>query len=459
MSVSAPALSLRHRVIRAGAWTLGGHATSQALRLASNLMMTRLLAPEMFGVMALANVIMVGLQLFSDFGLAQGVVQSSRGKDPVYLNTVWTLQILRGGLLWLLTLGIGIAIHLLAVLNWFPAESVYADPVLPYIIAALSINVLIEGFVSTRIATASRNLTLGRVTLIELIGQGTALACMLAWALWDRSVWALVAGSLVYSLLRVALSHKLLPGERNALHWDQAAFREILGFGKWIFLTSILGFLSANGDRLLLGGLTDSETLGIYAIAFFMVGALRDVFAKLIGSVSFPAFSEVVREQRDALKRTYYRFRLPVDIATLSASGLLFASGHLLIHFLYDDRYHAAGAMIEILCISFFELRYSLAGQCFMALGLPKLLAPTMLIRLIALFGFMPFAFHWWGLQGAVWTIACNGLFTLPLTLYFKTRHGLFDLKRELAVLPLLGVGYAAGLALNHAVSLLGGPA
>jgi O-antigen/teichoic acid export membrane protein len=294
--------------------------------------------------------------------------------------------------------------------------------------------------------------------MIELIGQSVALACMLAWGMWDKSVWALVVGSLVYSIIRVTLSHRLLPGEKNNLHWNRTAFHEILGFGKWIFLTSILGFLSANGDRLVLSGLTDSKTLGIYAIALLLISALRDLFSKLIGSVSFPAFSEVVRERRDALKQTYYKFRLPVDFATLISSGLLFASGHLLIHFLYDDRYHAAGAMIEILSISIFEIRYSLAGQCFMALGLPKLLVPTMLIRLIVLFGCLPLAFHWWGLQGAVWTIACNGLFTLPVTLYLKTKHGLIDLKRELVVLPLLGVGYAVGLALNHAVGQLGGP-
>lgn len=457
LSVSdADGPSLRSRVFRASGWTLGGHVAGQLLRLGSNLIMTRLLVPEMFGVMALANVILVGLQLFSDFGLGQSIVQSRRGNDPSYLNTVWTAQILRGGLIWLLALGIGLAIYLLGMAQWLPAGSAYAAPILPYIIAVLSFNALIGGFASTRLATANRNLALGRITLIELASQVAALTLMIGWALWDRSIWALVVGSLLASALRVFLSHAILPGEKNFPHWDPEAFREILGFGKWIFLTSILGFLSANGDRLLLGGLTDPTTLGLYATAFFMVSALQEVFSKFIGNVAFPAFSEVVRERREALKRTYYKFRLPLDVTTLLATGLLFSAGHLLIQFLYDDRYHAAGHMIEILCIGMFEVRFSLAGQCFMAMGMPKLLAPIILIRLVALFGLMPLAFNWWGLDGALWIAGGSVLFTLPLTIYLKIKHGLFDLRRELTVLPLLGLGYVLGLTLVQAARLLG---
>lgn len=448
--------NLRQRVLRASGWTFAGHIAAQLLRLASNLIMTRLLVPEMFGVMALANVMMIGLQLFSDFGLGQGIVQSRRGNDLNYLNTVWTAQIIRGVLLWVVAIGIAAGLVLFATLQWLPVGSVYADPILPYVIAVLSLNALIGGFASTRLATASRNLALGRVTLIELFSQVAALLLMVGWAWWDRSVWALVVGSLLATSLRVWLGHVLLPGERNELHWDGNAFREILGFGKWIFLTSILGFLVANGDRLLLGGLTDTATLGLYAIAFFMVSALQEIFTKLGGNVAFPALSEVVRENPASLKHIYYKFRLPLDVATLLATGLLFSAGHLLIQLLYDERYLAAGHMIEILSIGLFEVRFSLAAQCFMAMGRPQLLVPIIVVRLIALFGLLPLAYSWWGLNGALWIAGGSGLLALPVFIYLKIKHGLFDLRRELMVLPLVGVGYALGLLLNHLVKLLG---
>ena len=447
---------LRARILRASAWTMTGHIGSQLLRLSSNLIMTRLLVPEMFGVMVLANVILIGLQLFSDLGLGQGIVQSRRGNDLAYLNTVWTAQIIRGGVLWLLAVGIGLALHLLAESRWLPTGSVYADPILPYVVTVLSFSALIGGFVSTRLVTANRNLAMGRITLIELISQASALAIMLVWVLWDRSIWALVVGSLAASTLKVFLSHAILPGEKNTLHWDPEAFREILSFGKWIVLTSILGFLAANGDRLLLGGLTDPATLGLYAIAFFMVSALQETSSKLISYVAFPALSEVARERPEDLKRIYYQFRLPVDVFILLATGALFSAGHLLVDFLYDDRYLGAGHMIEILCIGMFEVRFALAVQCFMAKGKSRLMVPLILIRLLALFGLMPLAYNLYGLDGALWIAGGSALFALPLTIYFKIQNDLFDLKRELAVLPMLGIGYALGIAINQAILLLG---
>lgn len=443
--------TLRHRVFRAGAWTLGGRIASQALRLGSNLIMTRLLLPEMFGIMALANVLLMGLQLMSDLGLRQNIVQSRSGHDPAFLNTVWTVQILRGALIWVLASGMAFVLYLFGSLHWLPASSVYAEPALPYIIALLSFNALISGFESTKLATASRNLVLGKLTLIEIVSQVGGIAFMLMWVYVDRSIWALVAGSLVISLLRVFLGNVLLPGESNRLHWNRAAVAEILSFGKWIFATSIIGFLAANGDRLILGGLTDAKTLGMYSIAFMMAGTLRDTFAKLIGDVAFPALSEVARERPDMLKQVYYKFRQPLDVATLLTAGFLFISGHLLVNILYDHRYIPAGHMLEVLSIALFEIRYSVAGQCYMALGKPKLLIPVIGIQAAVLYAGMPIAFALFGFNGALWVAGSSVLFTLPMTFYFKIKLGLFDAMRELRALPWLACGLALGWAANQA--------
>ena len=163
----------------------------------------------------------------------------------------------------------------------------------------------------------------------------------------------------------------------------------------------------------------------------------------------------MVRQRPFELARVYYKFRLPLDVASLLATGLLFSSGHHLIDLLYDERYRAAGHMLEILSIGIFEVRYSLAGQCFMAMGLPRLLVPIIAVRLIALFGLLPVFFHFFGLDGAIWIAGGSVLFTLPVTFYFKLKHGLFDLRRELMVLPLLLVGYLSGLSDEPAGSAL----
>ncbi|MDX2239769.1 MAG: oligosaccharide flippase family protein, partial [Leptolyngbyaceae cyanobacterium bins.302] len=71
--------SLMQRVIRGSAWTIGGHAASQVIRLGSNLLLSRLLFPEAFGLMALVFTFITGLHMLSDFGVQPNIIQSKRG--------------------------------------------------------------------------------------------------------------------------------------------------------------------------------------------------------------------------------------------------------------------------------------------------------------------------------------------------------------------------------------------
>ena len=95
-SAAAEQPELRQLAVRASIWTIGGLGTSQAIRLASNIVLTRLLFPEAFGLMAIVNVWIYGLQMMSDVGLGASIIQNKRGDEPAFLNTVWTMQVFRG---------------------------------------------------------------------------------------------------------------------------------------------------------------------------------------------------------------------------------------------------------------------------------------------------------------------------------------------------------------------------
>jgi O-antigen/teichoic acid export membrane protein len=73
------AASLKSRVLKAGLWSLTGYGLAQAIRLGSNLFMTRVLTPDLFGLMAIAMMVIVGLALLSDVGLKQSIIQRKRG--------------------------------------------------------------------------------------------------------------------------------------------------------------------------------------------------------------------------------------------------------------------------------------------------------------------------------------------------------------------------------------------
>ncbi|MEC9372779.1 MAG: oligosaccharide flippase family protein, partial [Planctomycetota bacterium] len=126
--MAAPRGRLTRRVIHASMWTIGGYAGAQALRLISNLILTRLLLPEHFGLMLIVMVFLQGLQMFSDIGLSPAVVKSDHGDDPVFLNTAWTMQVIRGALLWAAA----------TALAW-PAALIYGEEQLTELLALVAL--------------------------------------------------------------------------------------------------------------------------------------------------------------------------------------------------------------------------------------------------------------------------------------------------------------------------------
>jgi O-antigen/teichoic acid export membrane protein len=443
-------ISLKRRVFRAGAWSLFGYGISAALRFGSNLLMTRLLAPEMFGVMSIAITVMVGLAMFSDVGLKQNVVQSGRGKEPLFLNTAWVTQIVRGFVLWFLAVVVALLLTAANQGGLLASWSIYASPELPYVIVVAAMTAVLAGFESTKLFEASRGLSLGRVTSIDIIAQLVGLGCMLAWVVVDRSIWVLVAGGIASGVARAILSHVWLSGTPNRFVWDPSSFSEIVKFGRWIFLSSILGFFVLNGDRLQIAGFVDGRVFGVYVIAALTYGAVEQVLTKIISDVSFPALSEVVRERDRELKAKYYQFRLLISSFANVVVGVLVVSGSALVATLYDERYAQAGWMLQALALCLLVTPFQVTAQALVALGYSKVLSNLAMVRFIALFMFLPIGFYLGDIQGAIFGIVLSRASTLPLTFYYKAKHHLLDLWIEVGLLLPIGLGVLIGVGLNQ---------
>ena len=445
-------LSLKKRVSASASWVFVGHMSSQILRLASNLIMTRLLVPDMFGVMALVTVFMMGIAMFSDVGLQQNIVQSKKGEEQSYLDTAWSVQIIRGVIIFVIALIISFALFFTQQQNFFPENSVYADPVLPYVLAVMSFTAVLAGFNSVNLFLLNRKLLVSKVITIELFSQAIGLIVMVSVAWFWREIWVLVLAGLISATVKMLLSHHSSLGKRCRFRIDKQHFHDILHFGKWIFLGSILGFLLSQGDRLFLGAWLTPEMLGIYSIAFFMANAAREIMKKLAGSVFYPMLSEVFRENPEKIKSVYYRLRLRVDFLTMTAAGFLASTGSVIIAFLYDERYLESGWMFQVLSVSIVFVGFNMAAACLMARGDSKSHAIMMMVTVIVLFIGLPLAHNFYGLIGAIVFIGLLDMANIPTTLFMMKKAGILNIKREFLMLPMFFVAYFSG---NYLVSLI----
>jgi O-antigen/teichoic acid export membrane protein len=408
-----------------------------SIRLASNLVLTRLLFPEAFGVMALVNSLMVGLAMFSDIGLATSVVQSPRGDDPRFLRTAWTLQVLRGVLLWLVAVALA-----------GPMADFYGQAVLRELIPVTGLTALISGFNSIALIRMQRHLELGRLAAIELTAQALSVALTVAWAFAVPSVWALVGGAVVGSLLKLILSHVLARGERSHFAWEAKSTRDILEFGKWIFLSTILAFLAGQADRLLLGKLFSVATLGVYGIALVLASLPIQVVFSVGNYVLLPGFSRQA-EDPTALSSSYRSLQLPVLIlGGLPVAGLV-ACGPELIEVLYDPRYAEAGWMLQLLAVGvWLQMPQALSVNVLLAVGAPRWLAIGNAMKLVGMLLLAPGGYELFGVPGAIGGLAAAEAFRWATFAFAVGQHGLPAWRADLGCTALVAlVALAAYLA------------
>lgn len=448
-----PSRSLRQRFIGTAGWALAGHFMTQVLRFGSNLILTRLLAPEMFGVMSVAYMVFTGIAMLSDIGLGAIATQSRRGNEPRFLNVLWVVQVGRGVLMTLAALALGGLLSLDVVHALLPAASVYADPRVPLLIAAMSLIGIMDGFQSTRIYWARRNLSIRTLTKMELVCQVATTAFILTWAAITPTIWALAFGWIFGEALRTVLSHLVLPGPANRFEWDRAAFSEVIHFGKWVLISSPLSFLLTSGDRLLLGAFLGAGDMGLYSIAMLLVTALQTAILKVLGVAVQPALSEVVRDKPDELKKTIYRIRGPLGMACLIPAGALFMLGDTVISLLYDKRYAGAGWMLSAVALTLAVTQLNVFDQCLIALGRMKRLTALNAVRLVALYVLVPLGYALFGTKGALAAVPAAALVNAAILLGLQHHMGLLDIRRELAALPLFGIGVLAGWALRAIVA------
>ncbi len=329
------------RAMRSTLFSVVGFGGENVLRLAGNLVLTRLLFPEAFGLMALVTVFMNGLGMFSDIGLRGSIIQNERGSDPVFLNTAWTLQIARGVILLLITWSIA-----------GPVAEFYGDPRLEDMLRVAALIPFIMGFVSTRLSTASRELQIGRMTLLSLSTQVVGLIVTIALSFWLKSVWALVLGGLVAPTLLTIFSHFVLSGNRDRIAFEKDAAKQLMSFGAFIFVASIAGFLVTQGDRAILGKFVSLEELALYNIAFFLATVPFMLNAKLVESVVFPLYSRRPPSESEDNRRKILKARRMMTGLGVCIALFFGAIGNWLVILLYDVRYEGAGPIMVLIAVA-----------------------------------------------------------------------------------------------------------
>ncbi|MCR9125430.1 MAG: oligosaccharide flippase family protein [Rhodobacteraceae bacterium] len=421
------------RVLRSVSVVMMGYAGAQALRLASNLILARLLFPEAFGIMALVGVVTIGLAMFSDVGIGPSIAQSPRGDDPGFLNTAWTIQVARGFILWAV-----------ACLLASPMAAFYGDPELATYLPIAGASLAVAGFNPTRIETAARHLLLGRLTVLDLAAQAIGVVFMVAMAWATQSVMALVVGSVITAVAKLLLTHFGLPGPPNRFLWERESAGELVSFGKWIFLSTAFWFLSSQGDKAILGRYLSLEVLGVYNIGYFLAGFPLLLGQAVVQKVLIPVYRERPpgASARNAAQLRRMRHALTAGLVAMIAVMAL--AGPWLVSTLYDSRYAAAEGMIVVLACGMLTQAIGLSyDQAALAAGDSRRFFVFCGCRAVAQVGLLLIGVSMFGLLGALVAMALAAVIVHPVLIWLARTHGAWDAMHDM-LWALAALGLAA---------------
>lgn len=442
-------MSLKERLLRGASYTALGQLVGYAVRFGSTLILTRLLAPDLMGLMTVGAAINYALILFSDVGLRSAIIQDPRGDDPEYRDTVWMVMVLRGAVvasLAVLATGIVWALQRGGV---FEAHSAYADPRLLVVIPLLGMSELIKGTESIELLRAERLMDFRTVVTAQVLRQVCTTAITIVWAWIQPGVLALCSGAVLGNLVIAILSYGWLTPGRMRLTWRPADMLGVVSAGKWLLASSVLTFMVSAFDKVFLASRFDAAALGVYGIAATLGLLAQELVYRINGVVLFPLLSQRHRESPATLSADYYAARRGIEYFSVVTSFVLLALGSDVIQLLYDPRYHAAGPLLRAFGLLALLMAYLPMSEALLALGRNKMLtvvnAGKLVGLVVGLFTLVPRL----GIIGGVHALTASALVGAVFAWWALRRIGFLDWRREIRYLAMVSAVMGASVLLE----------
>lgn len=458
------AVSLRKQAVRSVAWSAVGTAGNQLATLVVFVVLSRLLVPDDFGVVALASVFTVVLRLLAEQGFADAIVQHP-SLDDEHLDTAFCVSV---GLAAVLAAA-------LAVLSPLVANAV-DSPTLTPVLASLAAILVLSSLKSVHRAILMRDLRFRSLTLRDLISVSAGGAVGVACAVGGLGVWSLVAQLLVAEIVAVIL---LWPTTawRPRPRISRNHFRALFSFGASVVGFRLLRFVNTRVDNLIIGVALGTTALGYYLVAYRLLEIMIMVTTSIIGAVSFPLFSRIQTDRVRVQSAYYTSIGLTSLIAFPAFLGLI-AIAPEMVSLVFGGKWDPSVPTMRVLALAgLIRSILDVNGVVMKSLGHPTrrlaimgltsaLLVATFLVVvrwgiLAVAIGFTCVTY----LMGPLWVLASHRLIRLDARRYWDqiwpplvastTMVGVvFLLKRPSGNLPL--IWHTAALILAGALTYLG---
>lgn len=383
---------------------------NRLIQLTKVVILARLLPPEEFGILGIGFLVLAVFEHFSQLGIDQALIQRQEERVDDYLDTTWLLQIARGALL---TTTVFFVAPIAA--SWF------GEPRATDVIRVLGVGPLLLGLMNPGIVYFRKDLQYHRRFLQILSGTIVNFFVAVGLGVLLGNVWALVAGTVAGNVTSITVSY-VLHDYRPRLQFDLERASELVDYGKWIFGSSIMQFLSRQGDDIFVGWFLGATPLAFYQMGYRFSNAPATELTSVVNSVAFPSFSGVQDDMRK-LRRGYFRtLRLTTFLALPASIGIAVVAPTF-VRALLGTAWLSTVPIMQALAIwGAFRALDANNGPVFYTVSRPDIDMKLGVLRIV-LIGLMIYpAAEWFGLLGVAAVITGAAVVVTPLGAYRALR-------------------------------------
>lgn len=283
------------------AWTGGMKWAGQVLTWSSTLIVARILAPEDYGLVAMASIYMGIVSLVSEFGVGTSVIKM-RDLSEGQIAQINGFSVL-----------MGLGAFGLSCVAAVPLGRFFNAPQLPAVVVVMSGSFIMTGFRVVPAALLSREMRFRTLALID--GSRTAIMAlaMVTFALLGLRYWALVVGALVSSALYTTMTlsrrrHRIARPHRRDIG-------TAMSFSTHVLVSRLAYYIHSSSDFLIAGRILGQAPLGAYSMAWTLASVPVEKVTTLVMKVT-PSIFSAAQDDPPALRR--YLLRLTEAVSLIS---------------------------------------------------------------------------------------------------------------------------------------------
>lgn len=314
-------------------------STAQLVKLGcqitSVIVLSRLLQPEDFGIVAMAAPVVAFVGLFQDMGLTQATVQK-KSISHAEINSLFWINVAVSALL-------GAIMILISPL----VAEFYNEPQVAPLVGAMSLQLFILGAGAQHYALVTRRMEFGRLAMLDSIAAVLGLGTAIFWAYVEQTYWALFIGGLTtmgFTTLGCWISSRWRPSVPQLVRGTG----EMVSFGAGITGFNFANYFARNLDQILIGRRWGNQELGLYDRSNrLLLFPLQQVIYPL-GKVMVPALSRMTSEP-DRYRRAYLRVAPLLLFIALPGVAVAIAMANLLIPLALGQQWQDSAMIFQAL--------------------------------------------------------------------------------------------------------------